>query len=108
MADRTRTEAAPTSTGAEHQTSYLLSMVKLLVIVLTVPYRRTFRLYTWRPLRDIRYAQGDRKELIPTLRDFTINKYAELQSVQVAVSCCPVQRLCHYSMPISTLSSVQS
>jgi hypothetical protein len=56
------------------------------MIVATAPYRRAFKLYTWKPLREIRAANGDRKLLIPLVRDWKADKYDELQSVQVAVS----------------------
>jgi hypothetical protein len=51
----------------------------------TAPYRRAFRLYTWHPLRAIR-ATSNRKTLLPLVKNWKEDKYAELQSVQVAVS----------------------
>jgi hypothetical protein len=40
-------------------------VAKIVLAVLTAPYRRTFKLYTWKPLRDFRDADGDPKRLIP-------------------------------------------
>ncbi|KAF2823304.1 hypothetical protein CC86DRAFT_384682 [Ophiobolus disseminans] len=54
----------------------------------TAPYRRAFKLYTWKPLKDMRAANGDRKLLIPLVKEWKVDKYAELQSVQVAASFC--------------------
>ncbi|KAF1958965.1 hypothetical protein CC80DRAFT_591837 [Byssothecium circinans] len=70
----------------EKRTSPLL--LRILIGCLTAPYRRTFKLYTWHPLRKIRYAGSDRRALIALVRDFEADKYAELQSVQVAASFC--------------------
>lgn len=60
--------------------------VKAVLNVITSPYRRAFKLYTWKPLQDLRRADGDRRVFIPLVRDWKLDKYAELQSVQVAVS----------------------
>jgi hypothetical protein len=64
----------------------------LLLAIVTAPYRRTFKLYTWRPLKEMRAARGDRKVLIPLIRQWKVEKYEELRSVQVSVSqpvACP-------------------
>jgi hypothetical protein len=61
------------------------SSFQALLTVITIPYRRTFWLYTWKPLRDIRAANGDNKLLIPLVKAWKADKYDELQSVQVAV-----------------------
>lgn len=62
-----------------------LSLVIVLAII-TAPYRRTFKLYTWRPLKEMRAARGDRSILIPLIRQWKVEKYEELRSVQVTVS----------------------
>lgn len=62
-----------------------LFLVVLLAIA-TAPYRRTFKLYTWRPLKEMRAARGDRTVLIPLVRQWKLEKYEELRSVQVSVS----------------------
>jgi hypothetical protein len=62
------------------------SLCCFFLTVATAPYRRAFKLYTWRPLKEIRATNGDRKLLIPLVKDWKADKYAELQSVQVAVS----------------------
>ncbi|KAH7078818.1 hypothetical protein BKA63DRAFT_251805 [Paraphoma chrysanthemicola] len=59
-----------------------------LLAATTAPYRRAFKLYTWRPMRDFRAAKGDRTLLIPLVRDWKADKYAELQAVQVAATFC--------------------
>ncbi|KAF2109226.1 hypothetical protein BDV96DRAFT_604956 [Lophiotrema nucula] len=66
------------------------AIVDVFVSVLTAPYRRTFKLYTWKPIREIRETsrKGDRKLLVQNIRDFKTGKYQELQSVQVAASFC--------------------
>jgi hypothetical protein len=61
-------------------------LAKCFLAVVTAPYRRTFKLYTWKPLRDFRRTDGDPRSIIPLVRDWKTDKYAELQSVQVAVS----------------------
>jgi hypothetical protein len=62
-----------------------LTLFHFILTLATTPYRRTFKLYTWQPIRNIRAANGDRKLLIPLVRDWKVDKYDELQSVQVAV-----------------------
>ncbi|KAH6620343.1 hypothetical protein C7974DRAFT_378407 [Boeremia exigua] len=64
-----------------------LCLVVILAIV-TAPYRRTFKLYTWRPLQEMRAARGDRSVLVPLIRQWKVEKYEELRSVQVSASFC--------------------
>ncbi|KAF2857019.1 hypothetical protein T440DRAFT_512994 [Plenodomus tracheiphilus IPT5] len=59
-----------------------------LVALVTAPYRRAFQLYTWQPLREFRAAGADPDFLIPLVREWKADKYAELQSVQVAATFC--------------------
>lgn len=62
-----------------------------LLAIVTAPYRRTFKLYTWRPLQEMRAARGDRDTLVPLIRQWKAEKYEELRSVQVSVrSCCSI------------------
>lgn len=68
------------------QTSPGYIILSTLLGVVTIPYRRTFKLYTWKPLKEIRAAGADPDLLIPLVREWKDNKYAELQSVQIAVS----------------------
>lgn len=78
---------APDAIQHNQQQAYpLRSLFCFLFTVATVPYRRAFKLYTWRPIKEIRAANRDRKLLIPLIKDWKADKYAELQSVQVAVS----------------------
>ncbi|KAF1913939.1 hypothetical protein BDU57DRAFT_328015 [Ampelomyces quisqualis] len=72
----------------QEQSSFIFSLSKFLLAVLTLPYRRAFRLYTWKPLRNIRLARGDCKLLIPLVKEWKADKYTELQSVQVAATFC--------------------
>lgn len=81
-----RTQTTVTAQGVEQRTSLGYSILKVILLVVTAPYRRAFKLYTWQPLRELRAADGDRKVLIPMVKDWKADKYAELQSVQVAVS----------------------
>ncbi|KAF2747650.1 hypothetical protein M011DRAFT_50239 [Sporormia fimetaria CBS 119925] len=60
----------------------------ILVGIVTAPYRRTFYLYTWKPLKDFRRVGGDARALIWMVRDWKADKYDELHSVQVAASFC--------------------
>lgn len=85
MEDPART-LPPTSGDVASKTQRSFLIAKFALGILTIPYRRTFRLYTWKPIREIRAASGNRKVLLGTIRDFKANKYNELQSVQVAVS----------------------
>lgn len=101
-------------------------LLEFLLVLLTALYRRTFQLYTWKPLKAMRAVGGDHSmytrvalvcsmawqeqrydhklsvilelytnvyppqaALIPLMRDFANDKYAELQSVQVAVCINP-------------------
>lgn len=65
-----------------------LCTVCLVVVlaIITAPYRRTFKLYTWRPLKEMRAARGNRNILVPLIRQWKVEKYEELRSVQVTVS----------------------
>jgi hypothetical protein len=69
-----------------HKISPLGSLLQFLLLAATVPYRRAFKLYTWKPIQDVRAANGDRKLLIPLIKNWKTDKYAEFKSVQVAVS----------------------
>ncbi|KAF2476345.1 uncharacterized protein BDR25DRAFT_339387 [Lindgomyces ingoldianus] len=79
---------APTSKDITHKTSWIVFITQVILVIFTAPYRRTFKLYTWKPLRDIRAADGDRKLLVARVKDWKADKYQELQSVQVAASFC--------------------
>lgn len=59
--------------------------LRILLAIVTAPYRRTFKLYTWRPLEEMRAARGDRDVLVPLVRQWKAEKYEELRSVQVSV-----------------------
>ncbi|OAL56583.1 hypothetical protein IQ07DRAFT_581902 [Pyrenochaeta sp. DS3sAY3a] len=72
----------------EQRTSLTYLGLKLFLAVATAPYRRAFKLYTWQPLKEIRAADGDRGLLISLVKDWKTEKYAELQSVQVAATFC--------------------
>ena len=62
-------------------------VVDAVLSILISPYRRTFKLYTFEPIRESRELsrKGDQKLLVQSIRDFKAGKYGELQSVQVAV-----------------------
>ncbi len=75
----------------ERRRPTLPSLLYLVLAIFTSPYRRTFKLYTWQPLRQIRAANGDRNILIPLVKDWKLDKYNELQSVQVTVSCSGIE-----------------
>ena len=79
---------------AEHS-GFFLFLSHALVAIVTAPYRRTFKLYTWKPINQIRAAGGDRGILIPLVKDWKADKYAEIQSVQVAVC------FLYFSLPAS-------
>lgn len=79
---------------AEHA-GFFLFLSNALVAIVTAPYRRTFKLYTWKPINQIRAAGGDRGILIPLVKDWKADKYAEIQSVQVAVC------FLYFSLPAS-------
>ena len=59
--------------------------LEIVLAIITAPYRRTFKLYTWRPLQEMRAAHGDRNILIPLIKQWKIEKTEELRSVQVSV-----------------------
>lgn len=86
MSDLAHTQAVIDSEETKEQTSWSCCILMVVLAALTAPYRRAFKLYTWKPLRAIRAANGDSKVLIPLIRDWKEEKYAELQSVQVSVS----------------------
>jgi hypothetical protein len=77
---------APDPADLQCRVAWRRLVLKVILTVLTAPYRRAFKLYTWKPIKDFRRADGDRRVLIPLVRDWKVDKYAELQSVQVAVS----------------------
>lgn len=58
----------------------------VLLAIVTAPYRRTFKLYTWQPLKEMDAARGDKSILVPLVRQWKAEKYEELRSVQVSVS----------------------
>jgi hypothetical protein len=59
--------------------------LEIVLAIITAPYRRTFKLYTWRPLQEMRAAHGDRDILIPLIKQWKVEKTEELRSVQVSV-----------------------
>lgn len=71
------------------------SCLLVLLAIVTIPYRRTFKLYTWQPLREMRAARGDRSILIPLIRQWKVEKYEELRSVQVSVGIAVITRNMH-------------
>ncbi|KAF2258359.1 hypothetical protein CC78DRAFT_124606 [Lojkania enalia] len=80
--------APPTPQDIEYRIRLCWRILGHIAAVITAPYRRTFKLYTWKPLREIRAAVGDRRLLIAKIKGFKADKYEELQSVQVASSFC--------------------
>jgi hypothetical protein len=77
---------APIAVQPNQEQAYpLRSLCWFLLTVASAPYRRAFKLYTSRPIKAIRATNGDRKLLIPLVKEWKADKYAELQSVQVAV-----------------------
>ncbi|OCL04825.1 hypothetical protein AOQ84DRAFT_391288 [Glonium stellatum] len=94
MASTNRTsphsESSPTPVPYSNylHNSWLDFVGNLTLGIITAPYRRTFKLYTWKPLKDISAADGDRRTLVSLVRDWKASKYEELQSVQVASSFC--------------------
>jgi hypothetical protein len=87
--------------------SPLIATFQGLLTVVTLPYRRTFWLYTWTPLRDIRAANGDGKLLIPLVKAWKADKYDELQSVQVAVRSYSLWMFIYMSLIWPRLLSVE-
>ncbi|KAH7406182.1 hypothetical protein DE146DRAFT_435786 [Phaeosphaeria sp. MPI-PUGE-AT-0046c] len=82
---------ASTLVVVEHigqQTSPLRSLIYFLFALTTLPYRRAFNSYTWKPIQAIRAANGDRKLLMPLVKEWKADKYDELQAVQVAATFC--------------------
>jgi hypothetical protein len=86
MTDQSDTGALESIQRVQQQSSPIRSLSRFILLVFTLPYRRAFKLYTWKPIRNIRLAKGDRKVLIPLVKEWKADKYTELQSVQVAVS----------------------
>ncbi|KAJ4374233.1 hypothetical protein N0V83_002974 [Neocucurbitaria cava] len=86
MNQQARTQHTVTPQAVKQRTSPIYLFLAFILIVVTAPYRRAFKLYTWQPLRELRAVKGDRKIFIPLVRNWKADKYAELQSVQVAVS----------------------
>ncbi|KAH7127100.1 hypothetical protein B0J11DRAFT_579515 [Dendryphion nanum] len=86
---------ADLSQTVEQKTTFLYFMPHTLLTILTAPYRRTFRLYTWIPLKELRCATvaRDQKLLVTLIGEWQDDKYAELQSVQVAASFCAAATL---------------
>lgn len=76
----------PSSGTTSFKTNWFCLFGLFFINIVTLPYRRALKLYTWEPLRRVRAAQHDPKVLVYLLRDFKVDKYHELQSVQVAVS----------------------
>ncbi|OCK80770.1 hypothetical protein K432DRAFT_416476 [Lepidopterella palustris CBS 459.81] len=76
------------SSNTYHRNRWLDFLIRATLGIITSPYRRTFKIYTWRPLKEIRAADGDRKKLMCLVREWKADKYQELQSVQVASSFC--------------------
>ncbi|KAF2202176.1 hypothetical protein GQ43DRAFT_471103 [Delitschia confertaspora ATCC 74209] len=68
--------------------TWLELLLHAVVCILTAPYRRTFTLYTWKPLKQMREVDGDRRLFVMRAKQFKEEKYWELQSVQVASSLC--------------------
>jgi len=66
-------------------TEWVDVLISPILIIFTAPYRRTFKLYTWEPLKRIREAENDRKVFISRVREWKEEKYKELESVQLAV-----------------------
>ncbi|KAF2503027.1 hypothetical protein BU16DRAFT_26926 [Lophium mytilinum] len=84
----TREEPSSTPHRVYNKPAWYAVPGKIFLGFLTAPYRRTFKLYTWKPLKEIRAADGDRKAVCRLVADWREDKYQELQSVQVAASFC--------------------
>jgi hypothetical protein len=78
-------QTANRGVDVQNRISPFLVLSQGLLTAATLPYRRAFNFYTWKPLRDIRATNGDGKLLIPLVKAWKADKYDELQSVQVAV-----------------------
>ena len=74
-----------TSPNMKLATEWVDVLISPILIIFTAPYRRTFKLYTWEPLKRIREAENDRKVFISRVREWKEEKYKELESVQLAV-----------------------
>ncbi|KAF1841628.1 uncharacterized protein K460DRAFT_318818 [Cucurbitaria berberidis CBS 394.84] len=88
MSEQARFPTPITAQAVEQRTSLAYSWLRYALAVVTVPYRRAFKLYTWQPLKKLRAANGDRNVLIPLVKTWKVDKYEELHSVQVAASFC--------------------
>lgn len=86
MGDHAGVKASIMVEQIEQQTSPMRSLVYFLFAMTTLPYRRAFKSYTWKPIQAIRAANGDRALLLPLVKEWKADKYDELQAVQVAVS----------------------
>lgn len=86
MSEQARAQTPTSFSRDKVPTSPANLMLRIFLTAVTTPYRRAFKIYTWQPLRDLQAANGDRKLLIPLVRDWKADKYDELHSVQVAVS----------------------
>ena len=109
MADRSQSGTpSQMPKEVEYRTSWILFFLQALLAIVTAPYRRTFKLYTWRPLNEIRAADGDRQKLLSLVKDWKADKYAELQSVQVAVSLVLVASLLLCSIRVFSFNTALS
>ncbi|KAH7402742.1 hypothetical protein BKA66DRAFT_436143 [Pyrenochaeta sp. MPI-SDFR-AT-0127] len=89
MSEQAQAQTPPAiSKDMEPRTSLANFILRIFLNVVTAPYRRAFQLYTWQPLREIQAANGDRARLIPLMRDWKVDKYNEIQSVQIAATFC--------------------
>ncbi|KAF2659293.1 hypothetical protein K491DRAFT_675747 [Lophiostoma macrostomum CBS 122681] len=87
MADSAVTPAPPTL-KVKSQSCCVNCLATFLLAIATAPYRRSFYMYTWKPLVELRRAGDDRAKVVALVKDFKSDKYAELQSAQVAGSFC--------------------
>jgi hypothetical protein len=79
------TNDAKVNNGAKEETKKRQRINNGLLLVPTLLYRRAFYKYTWEPIQKIRQTKEIDKTLV-SIVNFVEDKYAELQSVQVAVS----------------------
>jgi dipeptidase len=79
------TNDANVNNGAKEETKKRQRINNGLLLVPTLLYRHTFYKYTWEPIQKIRQTKETDKTLV-SIVNFVEDKYAELQSVQVAVS----------------------
>ncbi|KAI8937994.1 hypothetical protein NX059_005669 [Plenodomus lindquistii] len=88
MSDTACLEAPVAAHDLDTHRSLPNTAVYAALALVTAPYRRAFQLYTWQPLQEIAAAGADPDLLIPLVREWKADKYAELQSVQVAATFC--------------------